>query len=78
MEQTRDAGSPDLPYAGGHSFDSLDAYLAYLQQYNGPIDLPWWREVTPGIYELQVSLMPGAAPERATRAELMARFGFTR
>lgn len=79
MEQAPDGeGIANLPHARGHSFDSLDAYLAYLQQYNGPIDLPWWRVVSPGVYELQVSLMPGAARERATRAELMARFGFTR
>lgn len=67
----------DLPYARGRSFESLDAYLAYLQQYNGPIDLPWWREVSPGVYELQTS-MREASRERATRAELMTRFGFTR
>lgn len=74
MEPSRDA---ELPYSRGQTFESLDAYLAYLRQYNGPIDLPWWREVSPGLYELQVS-MPGAARERVTRAELMVRFGFTR
>ena len=35
----------NLPYARGHSFRTLDEYLAYLEQYNGPVDMPWWREI---------------------------------
>ena len=67
----------ELPFARGHSFETLDAYLAYLEQYNGPIDLPWWRQVKPGLYE-EVAHVPGKTgqPERATRQELMQRFGF--
>ena len=69
----------ELPYARGHSFANLDEYLTYLEKYNGPIDLPWWREVKPGLYEL-VAHIPGRAgpAERATRAELVKRFGFER
>ena len=67
----------DLPYARGRSFESLRAYLAYLEQYNGPIDLPWWRELRPGVYQ-QVIRMTDAEPETATREELMQRFGFAR
>ena len=73
----RPPAAPDrLPWARGHSFATLDAYLAYLEQYNGPIDLPWWREVRPEVYEKMVRL-PQAAPEIVTRAELEQRWSFT-
>lgn len=65
-----------LPYSRGHSFASLDEYLAYLERTNGPIDLPWWREIRPGVYQ-QVIRMPAAQPQTATREELRQRFGFT-
>jgi hypothetical protein len=41
------------------------------------MDLPWWREIRPGVYE-RVTNMPEARHEVATRAELMRRFGFAR
>ena len=66
----------NLPFAMGRRFHSLDDYLAHLQCRAAPIDLPWWREVRPGIYE-HVKRMPGTKPERATRAELIRRFGFS-
>lgn len=69
-------GIANLPYARGRRFHTLDEYLAYLKK-QGEIDLPWWREIRPGIYEY-VRRMPGAARQTATRAELMKRFGFTR
>ena len=69
-------GVANLPYARGRVFHSLDEYLAYLEQ-QGAIDLPWWREISPGVYE-HVKRMTGAEREIATRAELMERFGFTR
>lgn len=65
----------NLPFARGKSFCSLDQYLAHLEA-QGAIDLPWWREVSPGVYE-QVKRMPGAQREVATRAELEKRFGFS-
>lgn len=60
-------------------FRTLDDYLAFLRQ-RGALDMPWWREVEPGVYELVTSYRPleGQAPQRATREELMRRFGFTR
>jgi hypothetical protein len=70
-------GVADLPYAMGRRFASLDEYLLHLQRRAGPIDLPWWREIRPGVYE-HVKHMPGAARETATRPELMKRFGFKR
>lgn len=77
MQGTADNGCvANLPFARGAVFCSLDDYLAHLQQ-QGAIDLPWWREVQPGVYE-HVRRMPNAERETATRAELMQRFGFSR
>jgi hypothetical protein len=77
MEESREEGGvANLPFARGRKFHSLDDYLAHLEQ-QGAIDLPWWRQVAPGVYE-RVTSMRDRAPERATRAELMRRFGFTR
>jgi hypothetical protein len=70
-------GRAGLPYAFGHSFASLDDYLAHLKRHAGPIDLPWWREIGPDRFE-HVRRMTGARREVASRAELMQRFGFTR
>lgn len=64
----------NLPFARGAVFCCLDDYLAHLQQ-QGAIDLPWWREIRPGVYE-HVVRMPEAQREVATRAELLQRFGF--
>ncbi|MEZ5897082.1 MAG: hypothetical protein R3C40_10270 [Parvularculaceae bacterium] len=75
-EPTGDSGVADLPYSRGKVFHSLDEYLAHLEQ-NSFIDLPYWREVKPGVYEWIVR-MPGAKSEFATREELMERYGFTR
>lgn len=75
MEGTRDnAGVSGLPFARGAVFSCLDDYLVHLET-QGAIDLPWWREISPGVYE-QVLRMTGAAREVATREELMQRFGF--
>jgi hypothetical protein len=66
----------NLPFARGKTFRTLDEYLAHLEA-QGAMDLPWWREIRPGVYE-HVNTMPEARHEVATRAELMRRFGFTR
>ena len=77
MAQDRDGrGVAQLPYARVKVFYSLEEYLAHLEQ-QGAIDLPYWREVEPGIYEYVVR-RTGARRERATRAELMRRYGFER
>ena len=78
MEESPDGeGVANLPWARGQRFRTLDDYLAHLER-QGAIDLPWWRQVEPGIYELVGMRVPGQSPERATRAELMCRFGFMR
>ena len=69
-------GVANLPFSHGRSFQTLDEYLEHLERHAAPIDQPWWREVRPGVYQ-HVKRLPGAAPEVATRAELMKRFGFT-
>jgi hypothetical protein len=68
-------GVSGLPFARGAVFRCLDDYLAHLER-NSAIDLPYWREVSPGRYE-RMTTMTGASREVATREELMQRFGFT-
>lgn len=69
-------GVANLPFARGRTFQTLDEYLAHLEA-QGAVDLPWWREIRPGVYE-HVTTMTGAPREVATREELMRRFGFSR
>ncbi len=74
------AGAADpksLPYAQGRQFATLDEYLAFRRS-RGAIDLPWYKEVSPGLYELQTTRKPAPAPRRFTRAELARTFGFDR
>jgi hypothetical protein len=66
----------ELPFARGAVFCSLDEYLAHLETLSA-IDLPWWREISPGVYE-HVVRMTGAEREVATREQLMHRFQFRR
>ncbi|MFB0610732.1 hypothetical protein [Aurantiacibacter poecillastricola] len=73
-----EGGVANLPFSRGRTFATLDAYLAYLEQYNGPLDMPWWREISPGVYRQQLYIANlDVEPETATRAELEKRFGFT-
>ena len=63
-------------------FATLDAYLAYLEKYQGPVDGPWYKEVSPGSYELQTGNLRvlGASEEKRlfTRQELEKKFGFSK
>jgi glutathione S-transferase len=72
-----EGGVANLPYAFGKRFASLDDYLVHLERRAGPIDMPWWRQTSPGIYE-HVKRGRGGDREIATRAELIKRFGFAR
>ena len=76
MPRSAAEGVANLPYARGKTFRTLDEYLAHLET-QGAVDLPWWREIRPGVYE-RVTSMPDARREVATREELMRRFGFAR
>jgi len=77
LADNRGQAVTDLPFAQGRSFATLDDYLAY-RAARGASDVPWYREVAPGIYELAGRRGPGAPAKRFTRAELMAKFGFAR
>jgi hypothetical protein len=64
-------------------FSTLDEYLAYLERTQGPVDGPWYRQIRPGVYELQTGNLRvlGDAPEPKrlfTRQELELQFGFRR
>jgi len=77
MAQHGSEGRPveGLPFSQGRSFSSLDSYLAFLKE-RGAYDVPWYREVRPGIYELVSRRGPGAEPRTFTREELARKFGF--
>jgi hypothetical protein len=49
-----------------------------LRLYAGPVDLPWYREIRPGVYELVTTIRPAPTPQTFTREELMREYGFTR
>ena len=65
----------DLPFSQGRSFASLDEYLEFRKK-RGAYDVPWYREIRPGLYELVSRRGPGAQPKIYTRAELARMFGF--
>jgi len=65
-------------------FRTLDDYLAYLEQTQGPVGGPWYKEVSPGSYQLQTGNLhldvPAGADEKRvfTRQELERKFGFSK
>ena len=62
-------------------FRNLDAYLAHLERTQGPVDGPWYKEVQPGVYELQTGNLhldgPGGEKRTFAREELERKFGFS-
>lgn len=87
MENGAPASPPvrNLPLAHGRTFATLDEYLAHLRRNAGTIDMPWYREIRPGVYELvssdrRLRMEQEPEPEQRvfTREELMRRFGFDR
>ena len=67
----------NLPFARGRTFGSLDEYLAHLEA-NAAIDLPYWREIRPGVYQWTVRMPEAGGAETASREELLRRYGFDR
>ena len=62
-------------------FRTLDDYLAHLERTEKPVDGPWYKRVSPGVYELQTGNLhlDGAGGEKRTftRQELAEMFGFS-
>lgn len=74
---SKGSGVSGLPHSDGKSFATLDQYLAHLKAYAAPIGRPWYREIRPGVFEIQRgSLRNGTTPPVYTREELERRFGF--
>ncbi len=65
----------NLPFSQGRSFASLDEYLGLLET-RGAYDVPWYRQIRPGVYELVSRRPPGAQPQIYSREELARKFGF--
>ena len=63
-------------------FRTLDEYLAYLEETQGPVDGPWYKEVSPGMYQLQTGNLhldvPGGEQRIFTRKQLEEKFGFSK
>jgi len=66
-------------------FKTLDDYLMWLRKYEAPADGAWYKEIKPGIYELQtggnLQLDDGAKGSQKrifTRDELERQFGFSK
>jgi hypothetical protein len=61
-------------------FRSLNEYLAFLEKNQAPIDKPWYRQIRPGVYELQTGNFRPLAEKGSkrvfTREELEKKFGF--
>lgn len=70
----------DPAIAVNQRFQSLDEYLAFLET-RSHVDGHWYREIRPGVYELQTGHLHLDNDEQKrifTRAELLQKFGFTR
>jgi thermostable 8-oxoguanine DNA glycosylase len=64
-------------------FRNLDEYLAWLRKYAAAVDRPWYKEIRPGVYELQAAGnlhldVPNNEKRVFTRAELEKKFGFSK
>lgn len=66
-----------LPYAHGRHFADLDTYLRYRREQSA-IDLPWYEEVSPGLYALRTSGQTHPDTKHFTRTDLARQFGFDR
>ena len=62
-------------------FRNLDEYLLWLEQHEAPIDGGWYKEIRPGVYELQTGGnlhldVPVTEKRIFTREELERQFVF--
>jgi hypothetical protein len=78
--------SVDNQQSISQQYRSLDEYRAFLERTQGPVDGPWYRQVAPGIYELQTGNLrvlgndgdETPAKHRYTREQLEKQFGFAK
>lgn len=69
-------GVAGLPGARGQVFQNLDEYLAHLEE-GGKIDRPFWELMEDGRYRWNTGRAKQfQEPKYATRAELLAEYGF--
>ena len=74
----------DASLPASKHFRTLDEYLGYLEATQGPIDGPWYKQLSPDVFELQTGNLKldqptGAAEKRIfTRQELEKKFGFSK
>ena len=64
-------------------FGTLDEYLAFLEKTQGPVDGPWYKQVSPDVFELQTAGnlhldVPSKEKRTFTRQELEKKFGFSK
>ena len=64
-------------------FANLDEYLLWLRKFEAPADGAWYKEIRPGVYELQTGGnlrldVPATGKRIFTREELEKRFGFSK
>ncbi len=75
-EDSPEEGVADLPFSHGRRFRRLDDYLAHRERL-GAQDAPFYREISPGVYELWGGRRPkGVQPPTFTRRQLLEEFGF--
>lgn len=77
----KQSGKPvtNAPIPINQRFRSLDEYLAFREK-GAAMDKAWYREIKPGLYQLETGNYRGPAIEKRlfTRAELMRKYGFAR
>lgn len=68
-------------------FRTLDEYLAHLEKTSAPVDGPWYKQISPGMYQLQTGNLRVLSTDDAgeaeakrvyTRQELERKFGFSK
>ncbi len=75
VQESQQPPIANLPFGQGRSFASLDEYLQFREQ-RGAYDVPWYKQIRPGVYQLISRLGPGAEPQIYSREELARKFGF--
>ncbi|MCB1521379.1 MAG: hypothetical protein KDJ37_12500 [Hyphomicrobiaceae bacterium] len=67
-----------LPFSRGRTFETLDAYLAHLKELS-KMDISHYEQIGPDTFRKKSMIRPKPGQKVVfTRAELMAKFGFTK